>query len=52
MMTLVDTGSQISALIEGFCTEMRLKILPLRNLIWGVLHHKGMGQFQYHTSDM
>ena len=32
MMALVDTGSQISALTEGFCTEMGLKILLLRNL--------------------
>ena len=33
MMALVDAGPQISALTEGFCTEMGLKILPLRNLI-------------------
>ena len=33
MMALVDTGSQISALTEGFCTEKGLKVLPLRNLI-------------------
>ena len=36
MMSLVDTWSQISALIEGFCTEMGLRILPLRNLIEGI----------------
>ena len=28
---LVDTGSQISALTEGFCTETGLRILLLRN---------------------
>ena len=43
MMALVDTESQISALTEGFCTEMGLGILPLRNLIGGVLCLKGMG---------
>ena len=42
-MALVDTGSQISALTEGFITEMGLKILPLRNVVGGVLHLKGMG---------
>ena len=40
---LVDTGSQISALTEGFCTEMGLRILPLRNLMKEVLHLKGTG---------
>ena len=29
MMTLVDTGSQISALTVGFCSEFWLRILPL-----------------------
>ena len=43
MMSLVDIGSQISSLTEAFCTEMRLKIHLLRNLIRGVLHLKGMG---------
>ena len=43
MMALVDTGSQISALTEGFCTEMGLKILPLRNLMSGVLYLEGIG---------
>ena len=33
MMALVDTGSQICTPTEGFCTEMTLKILPLRNLM-------------------
>ena len=42
-MTLVDIGSQISALTEGFCMEMGLKILPLRNLIVVVLCLKGNG---------
>ena len=42
MMALMDTGFQISALTEGFYTEMGLKILSLRNLIRGVLHLKGM----------
>ena len=42
MMALVDTGSQISALTEGFCTEMGLRILPLRNLMRDVLRLKGM----------
>ena len=34
-MALVDTGSLISVLTEGFCTEMGLRILLLRNLIGG-----------------
>ena len=50
-MALVDTESQISALTEGFCTEMGLRVLPLRNLIGSVLHLKWMGAFQYHTKD-
>ena len=41
MMALVDTGSQISALTEGFCAERELKILPLRNLLSNELHLKG-----------
>ena len=45
----VDPGSQISALTEGFCAEMGLRILPLRNLIGGVLHLEGMWAFQYCT---
>ena len=45
MTALVDTGPQISALTEGFCTEMGLKILPLRNLIRGLCHLKGTGGF-------
>ena len=45
---LVDTGSQISALTEGFCNERGLRILPLRNLMEGVLCLKGMGVLQYH----
>ena len=51
-MALVNTGSQISALTEGFCTEIGLRILPLRNLMRGVLHIEGMGAFQYHTKDV
>ena len=43
MMALVDTGSQICTLTEGLCTERRLKILPLRNLMKGVLHLEGTG---------
>ena len=43
MMALVYTGSQISAFTDKFCTEMGLKILPLRNLIRGVLCLEGMG---------
>ena len=43
MMALVETGSQISALTEGFCTEMQLKIFPMRNLIRGWLCLKRMG---------
>ena len=42
---LVDTGSQISALTERFCTDMGLRILPLRNLMRGVLCLEGMGAF-------
>ena len=37
-MALVNTGSKILALTAGFCTEVGLRILPLRNLIGGVLH--------------
>ena len=51
MIALVDTGSQISSLTEGFCSEMELRILPLRNLIRGVLHLEGMGAFKYCTGD-
>ena len=43
MMALVDTGSQFSALTEGFCTEIWLRILPLGDLTGGVLHLVGMG---------
>ena len=35
MMPLVDTGSQISALTERSCTEIRLRILPLGHLLGG-----------------
>ena len=52
MMALVDTGSQISAFTVGFCTEMGLRILPLRNLMKGMLHFYGMRACQYHTKDM
>ena len=40
---LVDTGFQISAFTEGFCTEIGLRILPLRNLIGDELHLQGTG---------
>ena len=43
MKALVDTVSQISALTEGFCIEMGQKILPLWNLIRGVLHLEEIG---------
>ena len=43
MTALVKTGSQISGLTEGFCTERGLWILPLRNLWKGVLHLEGKG---------
>ena len=49
-MALVDTGSQISALSEGFYTEMGLRILQLRDLIGGVLCLKGA--FGYCARDM
>ena len=39
MTALVDTGSQVSTLTEGFCLEFGLRILPLR----GCLHLKGTG---------
>ena len=42
MIALVDTGSQISALFEGYCTEMGLRILPLGDLLGGMLHLKGI----------
>ena len=40
-MTLVYTGSEVSTLTEGFCLELRLKILPLGILLhleetWGI----------------
>ena len=40
---LVDTGSQISILTERFCTEMGLGMLPLGDLLGGVLCLKGKG---------
>ena len=43
MTALVYTGSQISALTEGFCNGWGLRIFPLRNLMKGVLHLKGTG---------
>ena len=48
MMMLVDTGSQVTTLIEGFSLEFGLKILPLG----GLLHLKGTGVFQSHTRDI
>ena len=52
MMGLVNNGSQIYGLTEEFCTGMGLRILPLRNLIGGVLCLEVMGAFQYCTKDM
>ena len=52
MTALVDTGSQISALTEGFCDERDLRILPLRNLMERVLHLEGMGALRYHIKGM
>ena len=43
MTALADTGSQISALTEEFCLERGLKILPLKNLMKGMLHLEGSG---------
>ena len=43
MMALVDTGSQISTLTEGFCLERGLKILSLKNLMRGGLCLEGVG---------
>ena len=43
MTALVYTGLQIYTLTEGFCNERGLKILPLRNLVEGVLHLKETG---------
>ena len=51
MTALVDTGSQMSALTEGFCTETGLRILPLRNLVGAVLHLEEVEVFQYCTED-
>ena len=39
IMALVDTGSQISSLTEGSCSEFGLRILPLGDL----LHLEGTG---------
>ena len=52
MTALVDTGSQISALSEGFCNERGLRIFLLRNLMEGVLHLEGTGVLQYHIRGM
>ena len=52
MTVLVDTESQISVLTEGFCTEIGLKIHPLKNLISNALHLREMVAFQYHIKDM
>ena len=43
MTTLLDTGSQISALTQMILLERGLKILPLRNLMKGVLHLQRTG---------
>ena len=40
---VVGTQSQISALTEGFYTEMGFRIHPLKNLIRGVLSLEGIG---------
>ena len=45
VMALVDIRSQIFALTEGFCTEMRLRILPLRNLMRMYCISRGWGHF-------
>ena len=47
MTALVDTGSQISALTEGSCSDFGLRILSLG----GLVHLEGIGVFQYHTRD-
>ena len=52
MTTLVNTGSQISTLTEVFCNERGLRILPLKNLMKGVLHLEGTGALEYHIRDM
>ena len=52
MMALLDTGSQISALTKGFCTEFGLKILPLRSLLGDVCVSRGWGVFHFHTRVM
>ena len=43
-MAIVDTGSQVSTLMEGFCLESGLTILPLEGLCL-----KEMGVFQFHN---
>ena len=45
MRAMVNTGSPISAIIEGFCTEMGLEILPLRNLMGVCCVLRGWGCF-------
>ena len=52
MTVLVDTGSQISALTEGFCDKRGLKILSPRNLMKGVFHLEGTVVLQYHIRGM
>ena len=41
-MALVDTGSKVSTLTEGFCSKFQLKILSL-----GVCIFRGQGVLQY-----
>ena len=48
MTALVDTGSQISALTKGVCSEFGLRILPLG--IYCIT--KGQEVLQYCTRDM
>ena len=43
MTALVGTRSQISPPTVGFFREIGLKILPVRNIVGGVLHLEGMG---------
>ena len=45
IMKLVETGFQISAHTEGSCTEMGMRILPLRNLIGMCCMLKGWEHF-------
>ena len=44
-MALIDTGSTISALTEGFCTEIGLRIHSTEEFVRGCAVSQGDGVF-------